>query len=109
MRSLLNGLFYWVAGAWARNVHQVHRNVLRCVLAFALDHHATPLIGARAASSWPAGAEATRVAGRCPAGGPPRQGGLLGGAMDHAVLDGAALARFSVTLQRKIAAAEGLR
>jgi hypothetical protein len=28
--------------------------------------------------------------------------------MDHAVLDGAALARFSVTLQPKIAAPEGL-
>lgn len=45
----------------------------------------------------------------CPHGGPPRQVVLLGGAMDHAVLDGAALARFSVTLQRKIASAEGLR
>jgi hypothetical protein len=45
----------------------------------------------------------------CPEGGPPRQVVLLGGAMDHAVLDGAALSRFSVTLQRRIASAEGLR
>lgn len=45
----------------------------------------------------------------CPEGGPPRRVVLLGGAMDHAVLDGAALARFSVTLQRRIASAEGLR
>lgn len=42
------------------------------------------------------------------AGGAPRRVLSLGGAMDHAVIDGAALARFCVTLQHRLAEAEGL-
>ncbi|MBK1660401.1 2-oxo acid dehydrogenase subunit E2 [Paracraurococcus ruber] len=43
------------------------------------------------------------------AGGAPRRILSLGGAMDHAVIDGAAVARFCATLQARLAEAEGLR
>jgi pyruvate/2-oxoglutarate dehydrogenase complex dihydrolipoamide acyltransferase (E2) component len=42
------------------------------------------------------------------AGGAPRRVLSLGGAMDHAVIDGAALARFCIALQARLADAEGL-
>ncbi len=42
------------------------------------------------------------------AGGAPRRVLSLGGAMDHAVIDGAALARFCITLQQRLADAEGM-
>jgi hypothetical protein len=42
------------------------------------------------------------------AGGAPRRMLSIGGAMDHAVIDGAALARFSIALQARLADAAGL-
>jgi pyruvate/2-oxoglutarate dehydrogenase complex dihydrolipoamide acyltransferase (E2) component len=42
------------------------------------------------------------------AGGAPRRVLSLGGSMDHAVIDGAALARFTIALEQRLADAEGM-